>query len=118
MLVAGGAAGTLARYYLARGVGGWSGSDVIGIFAVNMLGSFAIGLFLTLAQDRFDWSDQVRLLVATGFLGGFTTFSALTWQSLDLLESRDVASAALNLVGSVVIGMLAVTVGAALARSV
>ena len=74
-LIIGGSLGTLARYYGATRVGEWAHSNAIGVFAVNIVGAFVIGLFLTLSEERGGFSREARLLVATGFLGAFTTFS-------------------------------------------
>lgn len=112
----GGALGSAARYFVADRVGAWTDSGAFGIFAVNITGSFAIGLFLGLGEERVSWSPETRLLVAAGFLGGFTTFSTLAWQSLQFFEIRDVGAAAANLVATVAVGMLAVYGGALIAR--
>ncbi len=117
-LIIGGALGTLTRYYVADRIGAWADSGALGIFAVNVAGSLAIGLFLGLGEERFNWPFELRVLVATGFLGGFTTFSTLTWQTLQLFEVRDVSYALLNLIGSVVAGMAAVYAGWGLSRIV
>ncbi len=118
-LAIGGAAGTLSRYYVTGRVSDWSGGTAgLGVFTVNIIGSFIIGLFLTLSEERFMWPSQLRLLVAVGFLGGFTTFSSLTWEALQMLELRDVAAASLNIGGSVVCGMLAVYLGSVLGRAI
>ena len=116
-LAIGGALGAVARYAVADRVGAWTDSGAFGIFAVNVAGSFLIGLFLTVGQDRLDVSFHMRILVATGFLGGFTTFSALTWQTHEFLQISDFAAATLNIVGTVVVGMAAVYAGAAAARA-
>jgi len=115
-LVIGGALGTVARYYVADRLGAWTDSGAMGIFAVNVLGSFLIGLFLGLGEQRFEWSFETRVLVATGFLGGFTTFSTLTWQTYGLADVGDYTAATLNLIGSIVAGMAAVYAGVGLAR--
>ena len=117
-LIIGGALGTLTRYYVAARVGAWADSGALGIFTVNVAGSLAIGLFLGLGEERFNWPFELRVLVATGFLGGFTTFSTLTWQTLQLFEVRDASYALLNLIGSVVAGMAAVYAGWGLSRIV
>jgi CrcB protein len=117
-LAVGGALGTLTRHYAANRVAAWTDSASAGIFAVNIAGSFLIGLFFALGEGRFDWSYHARLLVATGFLGGFTTFSALTWQTRELAGAGDVAAAALNMGASVAFGLLAVYAGDALGRAV
>lgn len=68
----GGAAGSVARYYLTGRVADWYGPGALGVFVVNIniVGSFMIGLFLTLATERFLWPPELRVLVAAGFLGG------------------------------------------------
>jgi fluoride exporter len=114
-LIIGGSLGTLARYYAT----GWAGSTRgLGVFVVNIVGAFVIGLFLTLSEDRFLWPPQLRLLVATGFLGAFTTFSTWQWESLQMLEIHDVVGASLNLGGSLVCGLVAVYLGTVLGRAV
>ncbi|MEX2245400.1 MAG: fluoride efflux transporter CrcB [Dehalococcoidia bacterium] len=115
-LVIGGSLGTLARYALSGRVDDWFGPSALGIFVVNIIGAFLIGLFLTLSEERFLWPPELRLLVAVGFLGAFTTFSTLTWETYQMLELRDVAGATLNLAGSAACGMLAVYLGVVAAR--
>jgi fluoride exporter len=117
-LAVGGALGTLSRYYVTGRVSDWNGPSGLGVFVVNISGSFLIGLFLTLSEERFLWPTQLRLLVAIGFLGGFTTFSSLAWETLQMLELRDVVAASLNIGGTVVCGLLAVYVGSLLARTI
>lgn len=115
-LIAGGALGTLARYYVSGWFADLGGPRPLGVFVVNVVGSFLIGLFLTLSEDRFLWPSELRVLVAIGLLGAFTTFSTLTWETLQLMEARDVVGALLNMVGSLIIGMLAVYGGVVAAR--
>lgn len=86
------------------------------MFAVNVAGAFIIGLFLTLSEERTGLSRDVRLLVATGFLGAFTTFSAIAWDTLQFMEARDFASATLNVAATLACGMAAVWLGAQAAR--
>ena len=117
-LAVGGALGTILRHYAANRVAAWADSGPVGILAVNVTGSFLIGLFFALGEGRFDWSQQTRVLVATGFLGGFTTFSALAWQTRELAGAGDVAGASLNVAASVLVGMLAVYAGDALGRAI
>ncbi len=89
-----------------------------GTFLVNLTGSFLIGLFLTLLADRAVEDPAWRLLLVTGFCGGYTTFSSYSWDGLVLLQQGEYGTAALYLVGSVVTGLLAVVAGAAAARLV
>src|SRR3990170_3856189 len=117
-LAIGGALGTLSRYYVTGRVSDWNGPTGLGVFTVNIVGSFIVGLFLTLSEERFMWPSQLRLLIAVGFLGGFTTFSSLTWETLQMLELRNVAGASLNIGASVVCGLFAVYAGSVLGRAI
>ena len=118
-LAVGGALGTLSRYYVTGRVSDWSGGMAgLGVFTVNIVGSFIIGLFLTLAEDRYMWPSSLRLFVAVGFLGGFTTFSSFTWETYQMLDTRDFAAATVNVGASIICGMAAVYAGAVLGRAI
>ena len=112
----GGAIGSVARYVVAERVNGWTDYAAAGTLMVNVAGSFLIGLLLTLGESRFDWPQDLRVFIAAGFLGGFTTFSALTWQTYRYADAGDAGAAAVNVGLSVVLGVLAVWAGASLAR--
>lgn len=116
-LALGGSLGTISRYYAGIWVTNATGARTPGTFLVNVLGSFLIGLFLTLSFER-SWSNALVILVAVGFLGGFTTFSTFTWQTYQSLQSGEVGQAALNISASVAAGMLAVWAGATLAKAI
>ena len=62
------------------------------------------------------WPSELRILVAVGFLGAFTTFSTLSWETVQMLEIRNVAGASLNIVGSLLCGIAAVYAGIGVAR--
>ena len=116
-LIVGGSLGTLARYYLTGRVDDLLGPSGLGVFVVNIVGSFVIGLFLTLSEDRFMWPSEFRVFLAVGFLGAFTTFSTLSWETLQMVEVRNIAGAGLNMAGSLVCGLAAVYAGTVLART-
>lgn len=86
-----------------------------GTLAVNVAGSFAIGAIMTLALERSTVSPDARLFLVTGVLGGFTTFSALSWDTLSLLKSGHGGPALAYALGSLVLGLGAAFAGAALA---
>ena len=109
----GGAAGSVLRYWATLGAAwlGW-GAFPWSTIAINVAGSFAIGWFATAHGAA---SHEVRLLVMTGLCGGFTTFSAFSLQTLDLLRAGNLAGAAANVLLSVALCLAAVFAGHALA---
>lgn len=105
----GGAAGCVARYLVASAVAAKLGSQwPWGTFVVNLTGSFAIGLLMSWLGPR----DGARLLLVTGFLGGYTTFSAFEYELLGLKK----VPAAVYAVASVAVGYAAVWLGSAVGR--
>lgn len=113
-----GAAGTLARYGMSELV-----SHLIGrkfpwsTLSVNLIGSFLFGLVWTLADERKLISPQAGLVILTGFMGAFTTFSTFAFESSQLFSSGRWPLAVANLVAQNGLGLLAVLAGRALARS-
>jgi CrcB protein len=113
----GGFLGCNARYLL----GGWIAarygtSFPYGTMVINVSGSFIIGFFLVLISERFIVHPNWRLLVAIGFLGGYTTFSTFSFETATLIQQRSFFRALVNMVGSVVLGQVAVLIGMILAR--
>jgi CrcB protein len=89
-----------------------------GTLAVNILGSFAMGLLIAiLARKTSGASNELRLFVATGFLGGFTTFSAFSLDFALMWERGDQITSALYLLASVCLSILALFAGLALVRA-
>ena len=117
IVMLGGALGTLLRYAISVWVAPASRDLPWGTVGINVAGSFLIGLFgtLTLASGRWPASDSLRLLVMVGFCGGFTTFSAFSLQTLDLLRAGATGRAAVNVAASVLLCVGAVAVGRLLA---
>jgi len=118
LVAAGGAAGSVARYLVARSAGAWLGPAFPwGTLIVNISGSFALGLVATLVTERtIPAADSVRLAVAIGFLGAYTTFSTFEYESDQLLRSGEWLLLTVNVVGSVLAGLVALRLGVALAR--
>jgi CrcB protein len=113
-----GALGALARYGLdglvsrrATGAFPW------GTFVVNVTGAFALGLVFTLAIERWSIAPWLRSGLTIGFLGAYTTFSTLTFESYRLAEDRALGLAAANLLGSCAAGLAAVYLGIVLGRA-
>jgi CrcB protein len=110
-----GGAGAVARYLVHAGVQSRvDGSFPFGTVVVNVTGSFVLGLVAGLVIYHGVDAD-VRTVVGTGFLGGYTTFSAYSYESVGLLEDRESRAALVNAIGSVVAGLAAATVGLLLA---
>ncbi len=113
---AGGFVGSVVRYIVALAVP-FSGTGFpFATFTVNLLGSFLIGLLSELAVSTTLVSPEMRLLLATGFCGGFTTFSSFMYENSALIQDGQVLYMALYLAGSVAGGFLALYTGMATAK--
>ncbi|ANM10737.1 MULTISPECIES: fluoride efflux transporter CrcB [unclassified Rhizobium] len=118
LVAVGGAIGSLLRYY----VGQWTLRTMgpafpWGTLAVNVVGCFVIGVFAELIARRFNASVELRLLLITGFLGGFTTFSAFSLDAISLFERGQAVAGGLYIVASVGLSMAAVMAGLAVMRA-
>jgi fluoride exporter len=117
LLSVAGAMGTLARYGMSELV-----SHLIGrkfpwsTLSVNLLGSLLFGLIWTLADDRKLISPQAGLVILTGFMGAFTTFSTFAFESSQLLSAGRWDLLAANLAAQNGLGLLAVFAGRVMAR--
>lgn len=119
LLVAlGGATGSVLRWWLSGAVARMAGAPTFpwGTLAVNLLGSFAIGALLGLTEGRDGLAPHFRLLLVTGVLGGFTTFSAFSWETLALVRGGTLPAAIAYATGSVAGGLLAALAGLVLTR--
>lgn len=107
LLVAlGGALGSVLRYLLS----GVNSSWPWGTFVVNVMGSLLIGLLVGFVSKGV-LSPDMKLLLVTGFCGGFTTFSTFANESLGMMRAGDVMMSGLYICVSVVVGLLAVWAG-------
>ncbi|MCB5202082.1 fluoride efflux transporter CrcB [Neorhizobium sp. T786] len=118
LVALGGAVGSVCRYL----VGQWSlrlfgPAFPWGTLVVNVAGSFAIGLLVELIARRLNASTEMRLLIITGFLGGFTTFSAFSLDVISLVERSATLVGITYIVVSVAVSLAAVFAGLALGRS-
>lgn len=112
LLVAIGAAlGGVSRYLIQGWILERTGPSILALFVINVSGAFVLGLITTLAVDRNLINAEIRLLLTTGFLGGYTTFSSWMLESMQLIEVGNALRGVLNVVGSAVVGLLAVYLG-------
>jgi fluoride exporter len=112
----GGFLGSVGRYLIGTWLSGTPGSFPVSTFLVNISGCLLIGLFAG-AVERWDWMPESRLLITTGFCGGFTTFSAFALENAGLLQDKDYALAGLYIILSVSLGIAATFAGLAVMRS-
>jgi CrcB protein len=110
--------GANLRYW----VGGWAADRLgttfpYGTLIINLTGSFVLALFMTLVTERFLLDPRWRLLVAVGFLGGYTTFSSYTYESVNLILQGQTWLGLLDLFGSSFLGGIAAVAGVLLGRT-
>ncbi|PYB71350.1 MULTISPECIES: fluoride efflux transporter CrcB [Rhizobium] len=119
LLVAiGGAIGSVARYLVGLGMTRLMGlSFPWGTLTVNIVGSFAIGILTELVARRFDASTELRLLLVVGVLGGFTTFSSFSLDTMALIERGATAHAFAYVGASLILALGAAFGGLLLGRS-
>ena len=102
-----GAAGAAIRFALVEwATKRWWASFPLPTLLINVTGAFALGLLTTMGA-----SGEARLLLGTGFLGGYTTFSTLSYDSHSLFRSGQTRAAWLNTLGSVAVGVVAAALG-------
>jgi CrcB protein len=113
----GGLVGSVARYWLSGTTQTWTGSGFpSGTFVVNVLGSFVIGLVTVLSLERGAIDDDLRILLTSGFCGGFTTMSTFSYETLALLRDGEQLLALGNVGGTLLACLGAVWFGSLVAR--
>lgn len=112
-----GALGVLCRYLVDRGVGNLVISDFpISTFIINCIGSFLIGVVYIATKEGVMISEDLSVAITAGFLGGFTTFSAYSLQTLQLLERGQILVASSYFIGSPIVGLLFAAAGVYFSR--
>jgi fluoride exporter len=106
----GGGAGSILRYLISKLLNHTTVLP-LGTLVVNVLGSLIMGLFLGMAYRSQSFSPNTALFLATGFCGGFTTFSAFSYENQLFLKSGDFLSFGIYTVASLVLGIAAVFAG-------
>jgi CrcB protein len=119
LIAAGGALGSIARYWVGSTIAGRMGSKFpYGTFVINLTACVIIGFSLTYLGKHIELSPAWRFLVPIGFIGAYSTFSTYEWETLSTLRSGAFALAALYAVGSLIAGLAAVWCGAVLAETI
>jgi len=116
-VAAGGALGSVLRFFLAGWVAGRLGAAAYGTLAVNVIGSFVMGVAFVILMERL---SDMRLapLVLTGCLGGFTTFSAFSLDAMRLWEAGQTSAMIAYVMASVLLSIIGLAIGLTLARAV
>jgi CrcB protein len=113
-----GGVGSIFRYLCQKYLYAWYPHPFpFGTFAVNLLGCFLIGLFYSLSERGNLLSPEWRLMLVTGFCGGYTTFSTFAYENITLLRRGDFLYFGLYAAGSVLLGILFTYLGMILIRN-
>ena len=109
----GGGIGSIARYFVTMMVKNFTNINFpFGTLTVNVIGSFLMGIVTALIANKITAnSESIRLLLAVGFLGGFTTFSSFSIENFTLIEKNEIFYAIANVVTNVTLGLLAAYFG-------
>ena len=114
----GGALGSVCRHLVNQACSQWLAVHAVwGTFAVNMVGCFLIGLLIPLGtaiEPR--WGPATHSALTVGFLGGLTTFSTFGWETHRLFQETQHGWAILNIAASMIVGLIAVTLGFSLGK--
>lgn len=115
-IAAGGALGTIGRYEVAQGIVVAHGGFPWPTFLVNVIGSFVLGVIITLVTERWPPTRYVRPFAAIGFCGGFTTFSTFTVEAMRRAEHGNIGLAAVYVCTSLIGGVVAAGAGVIVSR--
>ena len=118
-VAAGSAAGGVARFLLAAAIQQRVATPFpLGTLVVNITGSIALGFILRFALSSASFSPEMRVLLTTGFLSGYTTFSTFSYETIGLLERGEHTQAAIYVLASVVLALIGTFAGIVLADAV
>ena len=118
-IAAGGALGSVLRFWMSGWVAGMLGRDFpYGTLLVNVSGSLLMGFLYVVLIDKFNASAEWRAVLLIGLLGGFTTFSSFSMETFNLLEVGEIFKAFMNIILSVAICLAATWLGVVVGRQV
>ncbi|HIO91223.1 MAG TPA: fluoride efflux transporter CrcB [Leucothrix mucor] len=116
-IMIGGAIGAAMRFIVSNGIYKLLGREFpYGTLAVNVIGSFLMGLLTVVLLERGDFDPLIKLAILVGFLGSFTTFSTFSMDTLTLINEGALSRAFLNMISSVIVCVTAVWLGMILAK--
>ena len=118
LVAVGGAIGTVLRFSVTKLSVSLIGNTYTGTFLVNVTGSLLLGAFIGWSLTKSTDMNHLRHFFAIGILGGYTTFSTLALESMQLLESGSLSRAGLNIIANVTIGLLAAYAGFQMGRAI
>ena len=108
----GGAIGAMARFAAGSAIGNLPNGFPLATALINVLGSLAMGVLIgVLAKTTPQYQNEIRLFIAVGIFGGFTTFSSFSLDAITMIERGDFLLAAFYIVGSVLLSLAALSVG-------
>ena len=111
LIALGGASGAITRYSIHRLTIYFGIENIVGTFMVNISGSFVLGILISVSTYKLNFSNTVRDAITIGFIWSYTTFSTLTVTSLSLWQSGQYVKASLNVILSIIFGLIAAYAG-------
>jgi CrcB protein len=112
-----GGAGSVSRYLIGVALAREQVRFPVATILVNVLGAFLIGLLMVLFASRGELDSRARIALTTGFLGGFTTYSAFAYETVAMVERREYAAVSIYIAATLVAAALACWGGMAVARA-
>lgn len=116
MIFLGGGIGAYTRYLTGLYAARFSPNFPLGTLLVNIIGSFIMGLFFTLFQDKFPMQQELKLLITVGFCGALTTFSTFNMDIWNLFLSGNITKGIIYIVSNLLLTILALALGVILAK--
>lgn len=117
LIFLGGGIGAVARYALQGFVHRYSGSSFpLGTLAVNVLGCLLIGYLMIALEERFLVNPTLRIFLIIGILGGFTTFSSFSYETIALLRDGELLFGVINILASLIVCLSATFIGMTVAK--
>ena len=117
LVAIGGSLGAVSRYAIDRLITNFNESSVLGIFFINVLGSFLLGILIGYWQIDRQYAESSRLILGVGFLGSFTTFSTLTVSVVQMGSRVEVYRGIMYLGASIILGLVAAICGIMLQKA-